>query len=127
MPSPGKPHAEASRSRSLQTVSRSPDRADPSEGHRRARQERGDNAAQHRSNDREPARARSPLRRRAAGGDLPSRVSAAQLARQSEGVGRSLPRAAGLAPRLRTRLANGREDPKLTAADDRVRAAITGD
>ena len=59
------------------------------EADRRARQERRDDAPRHRRDDREPARARPPLSRRAAGRHLSSGLPAAQPARQGEGVGGS--------------------------------------
>ena len=64
------------------------------EADRRARQERRDDAARHRRDDREPARARPPLPRRAAHRHLSSGLPAAQPARQGEGVGGSAARAA---------------------------------
>src|SRR6266542_108966 len=78
----------------MPAVSRPPDRAPRPEGHHRARQERGHDAARHRCIDREPARTRAPLSGLSSDCHLPPGVSAAHVVRQSEGVGRPAARSA---------------------------------
>ena len=71
----------------MPAVPRAADRAAAAEAHRRARQERGVAAARHRRHDRQPARPRPPLPRRAADRHVSSGLSAAQPAGQGEGMG----------------------------------------
>ena len=78
---------------------------------RRAGQERGDDAARRRRDDREPARTRPPVPRRAARRHLPSGLPAAQLARQGEGVGGSAVCAAHAARRGRSPTRRRRAGP----------------
>ena len=87
VPAAEQPHAGARRGGGVPAVSRAADRADPPEADRRARQERRVAAARHRRHDREPARPRPPLPRRAADRDLSSGLPAAQPAGQGQGVG----------------------------------------
>src|SRR5690348_1118334 len=113
MPATGQPHAGARRGRRLPPVSRSAGCADTTEADRGTRAERRDDAARRRCDDREPARPRASLPRSAADRHLPSGIPAAQLARQSQGMGRSVPRAGDTARSARRRLAKRNAGPQL--------------
>ena len=81
---------EPRRGRRVPALPRAADRAaSRPQADRRARQERGVAAARDRRDDREPARPRAPLSRRAADRHLSSGLPAAQPAGQGEGVGGS--------------------------------------
>ena len=93
------------------------------EADRRARQERRVAAARHRRDDRQPARARPPLPRRAAGRHLSSGLPAAQPAGQGEGVGGPAVRAARPSREAAGSEPQPRTSPTSPATTHRLRAA----